>query len=132
MVVPTRGARGGGRSGGNTLPRIEAVRAEVSGVVDDYGRRMADLINERESIRVAIGESLQLTKPDEIERALFAAMRLANQRYAESTFSEYRMAVFEPGFSPELRRLLFDGVVERLELPLPRGDLQPSQRAETW
>ena len=90
------------------------------------------MLNERESIRLAIGESMQLTKPEDIDRALFAAMRLANQRYAESTFSEYKMAVFEPGLSPEVRRLLFDAVVERLELPLPRGDLQPGVRAETW
>jgi hypothetical protein len=130
LVVPTRGARGS--RGGSALPKITAVRAEISAVADDYGRNVADMLNERDSIRTAIGQSLKLTKPDEIDRALSAAMRLANQKYAENTFSEYRIAVFEPGLSPEQRRLLFDGVVERLELPLPRGDLQPSARAETW
>ena len=134
LVVPTRGARGGGRSGGasGALPKIEATRAAISAVADDYGRNIADMLNEREAIRTAIGESLNLTKADEIDRALLAAMRLANQKYADSTFSEYRTAVFEPGLSPEQRRLLFDGVVERLNLPLPRGDLQPGMRAETW
>ena len=130
MVVPTRGARSS--RGGGALSRIEAVRSEISAVADEYGRNVADMINERDSIRTAIGQSLKLTKPEEIDRALLAAMRLANQKYAESTFSEYRIAVFEPGLSPEQRRLLFDGVVERLELPLPRGDLQPASRADTW
>lgn len=132
LVVPTRGARGGGRSGGNALGRIEAVRAEISAVADGYGRRIADMLNERESIREAIGESLNLTKGEEIDRALFAAMRLANQKQAEYSFSAYRLAVFEPGLSAEQRRLLFDGVVERLDLPLPRGDLQAGPRAATW
>jgi uncharacterized membrane protein len=130
IVVPTRGARGGRAK--SALPRIAAVRAEISAVADDYGRRMADLINERDSIRQAIAEALQLTKPDEIDRALFNAMRVEVEKRAESTFAEYRTAVFEPGLSPEQRRLLFDGVVERLELPLPRGELQPGPRAETW
>ena len=132
VVVPTRGARGGGRSGKSMLPRIEAARAEISSVADEYGRRIADLLNERESIRLAIGETLNLTKPEESNRALLAALRIANQKYAESTFSEYRIAVLEPGLSPPQRRLLFDGVMERLELPLPRGDLQPESRASTW
>jgi hypothetical protein len=136
LVVPTRGARGGstrgGGPGGNPMPKIEAVRAEIAAVADEYGRRIADMFNVRESIRQGIGESLQLTKPEDIDRVLLAAMRIVNQRQAENSFSEYRTAVFEPGLSPEQRRLLFDGVVERLELPLPRGDLQASMRAETW
>jgi hypothetical protein len=131
VVVPTRGARGGGGKS-EMLSRVEAVRAQISAVADEYGRRIADQLNERESIRLAIGETLNVTKTDEIDRALFAALRVANQKYAESSFSEYRIAVFEPGLSPAQRRLLFDGVVERLELPLPRGDLQAGMRAETW
>ena len=90
------------------------------------------MLNERESIRQAVGESLNLSKADEIDRALITALRLANQKYAETSFSEYRIAVFEPGLSPAQRRLLFDSVVERLELPLPRGDFQPGARASTW
>jgi hypothetical protein len=38
IVVPTRGARGGGKS--SSLPRIEAVRAQISAVADEYGRRV--------------------------------------------------------------------------------------------
>ncbi len=145
LVVPLRGGRGGpgggaGRGGagsagagaGATDPRIDAVRAEISAVADDYGRRLADMLNERESIRLAIGEAMGTAKGGEGDRALIAAMRIANQKEAAQAFSDYRTAVFEPGFSPEQRRLLFDRVVERLELPLPRAELQPTVLADTW
>lgn len=131
IVVPTRGARAGGGPGA-AMTRIEAVRSQISAVADDYGRQLADMINERDAIRQAIGETLNLGKAEEIDRQLVAAMRLATRRQAETTFSDYRTAVFEPGLSPEQRHLLFDGVIERLELPLPRGDLQAGMRAETW
>lgn len=142
LVVPLRGGRGGpgaaagrggaGAAGGATDPRVDAVRAEISAVADDYGRRLADMLNERESIRLAIGEAMGTAKGGEGDRALIAAMRIANQKEAAQAFSDYRTAVFEPGFSPEQRRLLFDRVVERLELPLPRAELQPTILADTW
>jgi hypothetical protein len=38
----------------------------------------------------------------------------------------YQVAVFEPGLSPEQRRLLFDFAVEKLALPLPAGEILPN------
>jgi hypothetical protein len=131
LVVPTRGSRGGGTAG-SSPPKIDAVRAQIAAVAEDYARQIADMFIVREGIRQEIGQALNLTKPEDIDRVLISALRLVNQRQAENSFSEYRTAVFEPGLSPEQRRLLFDGVVERLELPLPRGDLQAAVRAETW
>lgn len=143
VVVPTRSGRGGfGGPGGGTPgggrgpapldPRVEAVRNEISAIVDTYGRRVADIFNEREMIRAEIGRLRSLEKGGDIDRLLFAAMRIANQRNADRQFSDYRAVVFEPGFSPEQRRLLFDRVVEKLELPLPRGELQPTVLADSW
>jgi hypothetical protein len=40
-------------------------------------------------------------------------------------YYEYRIAVFEPGLSPEQRRLLFANAIERLALPPPSGASQP-------
>jgi hypothetical protein len=40
-------------------------------------------------------------------------------------YYEYRIAVFEPGLSPEQRRLLFANAIEKLVLPLPGGAPQP-------
>jgi len=36
---------------------------------------------------------------------------------------DYRNAMLQPGLSPEQRRLLFDGALQKLALPLPRGEL---------
>ena len=36
-------------------------------------------------------------------------------------YRDYQTAVFQPGLSPEQRRLLFDGALQKLALPLPDG-----------
>jgi hypothetical protein len=131
LVVPMRMDRGGGAAGSH-LARVEAIRGQISTVADHYGHRMAEIINERESIRREIGETLGLAKAEEIDRALIVASRVANQKKNASAFAEYRTVVFEPGLSPGQRRLLFDRVVQQLDLPLPRGELQPTFRAQTW
>jgi hypothetical protein len=40
-------------------------------------------------------------------------------------YGEYQVAVFQPGLSPEQRRLLFDAAIEKLALPLPGGERIP-------
>jgi hypothetical protein len=40
-------------------------------------------------------------------------------------YGDYQAAVFEPGLSPEQRRLLFNAAVEKLALPLPGGERLP-------
>lgn len=139
VVVPSRGGRGG-RGGGigsggpspEALERIAAVRSQVSAVADDYGRQVVDLINETNAIRAAIGQTLGTTKAGSIDQALTAATRVATAKETHGLYRDYRVAVFQPGLSAEQRRLLFDRVVERLELPLPRAEFQPTLRAATW
>jgi hypothetical protein len=47
----------------------------------------------------------------------------AIERQEESVrYKDYRTAVFEPGLSPEQRRLLFDGALVALNLPLPGSE----------
>ena len=41
------------------------------------------------------------------------------------SYRNYQIAVFEPGLSPEQRRLLFDLALEKLSLPLPAGEIPP-------
>ncbi len=38
-------------------------------------------------------------------------------------YHDYQIAVLQPGLSPEQRRLLFGGALERLALPLPGASL---------
>lgn len=128
VVVPTRSARGEP----DAARRIEAVRTEIGAVAEDYGRQLAELIAERDAIRAEVAATLGLAKPETIDATLLAALRVANQRQNEAIYDEYRVAAFEPGLSPEQRRVLFDSVIERLELPLPRGELQPTRRGNSW
>ncbi len=139
VVVPSGPGRGGRGSRGPTPPatpealaRIDGIRTEFARVAEDYGQRVAVLINEREAIRVEIGRTLGQAKATIIDNALFAAMRVVTAKETEGLYRDYRVAVFQPGLSPGQRRLLFDHVIEELALPLPRGELQPIYRANSW
>jgi aminopeptidase N len=44
------------------------------------------------------------------------------QQEAWQQYGDYQVAVFQPGLSPEQRRLLFDAAIENLALPLPGGE----------
>ena len=78
---------------------------------------------------IPAGRVLSIPETAKLDQALGTAVRVANARETESVYREYRQALFEPGLSPEQRRLLFDGAIERLELPLPRGEMQPFLRS---
>ncbi len=137
LIAPARGGRGGaGNSSAGISPvivdQIAAVRARVSTVADDYGRHVANLINTKDEIRSEIGRGLNVTRGPAIDQARAGATRVATAKETEGLYGDYRIAVFQPGLSPEQRRLLFDSVVERLELPLPRAELQPTFRAASW
>ncbi len=132
LVIPSRFGRGAGSPPADLTAQIAAIREELSAVANDYGSRLAEAINERDAIRVEVTRSLNTSKADRVDAALGTAMRVATARETEDVYREYRVALFQPGLSPEQRRLLFDGVVERLEMPLPRGELQPVMRAATW
>ncbi|MFZ9838833.1 MAG: hypothetical protein ACO3JJ_09905 [Opitutaceae bacterium] len=132
VVVPLRNERGAKPAAPDTPARISALRESISAVAEDYGRRLAGFINERDAIRAEAGALLQLGRADRLDQALQTAMRVANARETQEVYRDYRTALFAPGLSPEQRRLLFDHVIVRLELPLPRGELQPVNRQPTW
>ncbi len=113
-------------------PRVAAVRTAAGAVAEDYGRQIAELVNELNAIRVEIAQALGTTRAGAIDHVLNSAMRVATARENDSRYGDYRIAVFQPGLSPAQRRLLFDGVMERLALPLPRGEMQPVGRAARW
>ncbi len=129
VVVPTRGR--GGR-GSADAGKIETLRTTLTEIADAYGRKLAGLVNERDAIRREAGTLLGAADTARIDAALTSANRAAVQKQNEIAYHDYRVAVFEPGLSPEQRRLLFDASIESLGLPLPRGELQPVRRASTW
>ena len=133
IVMPSRGSRGGrGGPPPETLSRIEDVRARISAIADDYGQRIAALINERDAIRAEISRTLGKASAASTDNALQTAMRVVTAKETEGLYGDYRIAVFQPGLSPGQRRLLFDSVMEQLDLPLPRGEPQTMYRANSW
>lgn len=129
LVIPRRG-RGDG--GGETKTLIQSIEAELGAVSEQYGRNVVELLNEIEAVRQEAGRILGKTDPKTIEAAIGAATRVAALQETEDGYREYRTAVFEPGLLPAQRRLLFDGAIEKLDLPLPRGEPQPTRRASSW
>jgi hypothetical protein len=130
IVIPARAGRGGASP--ETLAAVNAIRARIAAIADDYGRRIAELINEKDAIRTEVAQMMGTAKATAIDNALAAASRVVTAKATEDSYRDYRVAVFQPGLSPEQRRLFFDYVVERLELPLPRGEPQPTFRPSTW
>lgn len=114
------------------LARIQAVRNEYAAVADEYGRRFERIVAEKDAIAADAQQVLGTSRPDAVNQAIATAVRVSVARENEDAYREYRLAVFQPGMSPEQRRLLFDAVVENLGLPLPPGELQPSNRGKTW
>lgn len=132
-VIPSRGfGRGGAGGAAPDQAKVQAARDAFAAAAEDYGRRLAELINEKDALVAEVGAALGTKKTDTISNAFTAALRVASARETESSYRDYRVAVFQPGLSPEQRRLLFDSVVEQLALPLPRGELQPAQRGNSW
>jgi hypothetical protein len=111
---------------------LAKVHAELTAVADAYGRRLAELVNEQDAIRDEGAALLKDPKKERVDHALIVASRLAIRQENEDAYRDYRIAVLEPGLSPEQRRLLFDRAIEKLDLPLPRGEVQVSKRSNRW
>jgi len=125
-VQPRRAFRD--RPAGEIQQRIEAVSHEMSATAEDYGRHFAELANETDAIRRDVTESLGNAARPIVEDALSGAVRYAALQESNDAYRDYRTAVFEPGLSPEQRRLLFGSALLQLDLPLLRGELQPVYR----
>lgn len=112
--------------------RLADLRARVSTIENDYRTRAEAVLAELNLLRRETGEAIGRTAPEQIDARLNDAIRYVAERDNQEGYRDYRLAVFEPGLSPEQRRLVFDGAMEKLSLPLPRGEYQPTRRAATW
>lgn len=111
--------------------QIAGVQAALTNVATEYGVELARLINEMNATKRDIAAESG-GQERAAETALAIAVRSAIQEERNELYADYRTAVFQPGLSPEQRRLLFDGTMERLDLPLPRSELQPARRGRAW
>ncbi len=113
-------------------PRMQAIEAQMTVIAERFGRGLTDLVNETDAIRTEAAAALGNPSAATVEAALVTARSLAAIKDSADAYREYRLAVFEPGMSPEQRRLLFGGAVEKLDVPLLRGEFQPTRRAAGW
>lgn len=111
---------------------LERLNGEMAEIVQRYGNRLAEIVNERDAIRAETGVFLGTKDAAAIDNALNTAARAALAQENADAYAEYRTAVWEPGLSIEQRRLLLDGALQRLDLPLPRGEMQPQRRGNAW
>lgn len=121
------------RRGADVRPEEAAqLKPELDAIVADYNREMAELADRHEALRrEALAQAID-RNPGAVEAALDKALRIIAQRTAASAYDDYRIAVFEPGLLPEQRRVMFAAAIARLDLPLPRGEWQPTQLNARW
>ncbi|MEO6567568.1 MAG: hypothetical protein ABIO94_02295, partial [Opitutaceae bacterium] len=109
----------------NTQRKMEAATLAMAALANRYGSRFAEIQKESASLRGAIGESLSQPGDPGAEAAFGQALFASTAGLAG--YADYRIAVLEPGLSPEQRRLFFGHALRELQLPLPPGVLQPTR-----
>ena len=95
----------------------------------EHRTQAAALAQEHAGISAAITELAAadpaLTRGRSAESLLQEFTTAAIQRGVRPLYTDYATAVFQPGLSPEQRRLLFGAALGKLALPLPGGEFQP-------
>ena len=119
----------GREAGAGTPAGQDRLRQTIAAFTRDHAARYAALEKEKEGIRAELarlgGDRTAETAPGPAADGLIKNFTDSFQQYERwRLYYEYRIAVFEPGLSPEQRRLLFDAGIEKLALPLPGGTLQ--------
>lgn len=106
--------------------RLNSVREAVTAFNRDYGPKFAALKEEQEHIRTAIAAWANTSAGKEEKRSVDDLLRDFEQSRRRQevwqNYKDYQNAVLLPGLSPEQRRLLFNGAIEKLALPLPPGE----------
>ncbi len=121
-----------GSSSFNSYRDTEKIRNEATEELVKLSKRydlvIAGLVEESTAIKRELAETMKTKDTSELSLATAEAARRAIEQETDDSIDEYFVAVFEPGLSPPQRRLLFDGAMESLEMPLPGGEMQPTRR----
>lgn len=112
-----------------SVERRQSVIAAVTSFNRERRQQVAALAQESASIRAAAAE-FTAAHPESlagksVDRLLQEYGRASMQKENRPRYEDYHTAVFQPGLSPEQRRLLFDAALQKLALSLPAGELQP-------
>ncbi|MGD1030409.1 MAG: hypothetical protein ABSA05_04650 [Opitutaceae bacterium] len=102
----------------------ESTRQAIAAFTGENAARYAALAKMRESIRTDLSK-MEAGNAAPVSSDAMVAQFSDSLRKLETywDYRDYRNAVLQPGLSPEQRRLLFDGALQKLALPLPKGEL---------
>ena len=129
---PSREPAGKGKSGpgGPGNERDEKIRQTIAAFTHENAGRYAALEKSKEAIRNDLarlaGTGAVVVKGPYADVLSKNFSEAVQQLETWRNYRYYQVAVFEPGLSPEQRRLLFDFAVEKLALPLPAGEILPN------
>jgi hypothetical protein len=137
MLIPdARSAPGEGGTryvapDGSSLPAGRAAKIQQS--VAEFDRTQAGLVaalnKEKAAIRASLAEHMRSRGAPQDRKSVDDLLReFENARQQQELwekFRDYQAAVLLPGLSPAQRRLLFDGAIVQLGLPLPAGTVVP-------
>lgn len=105
-----------------------SLEATVTAMAEDYTQTYAALAQEGSRLQKEVAQLPEFASPGTAAVAIGKAARAALFRQNGDPFEDYRIAVLVPGLSPAQRRLMFDSALVKLDLPMPRGNLQPIRR----
>jgi len=115
------------RAGPASPPATPAeIRQAIAAFTQENAARYAALNQSRDFIRDETAK-LAAGPPDAGGDGALQARFSTSLRQLESywDYHDYQIAVLQPGISPGLRQILFEGGLEKLSLPLPGAAMQP-------
>jgi hypothetical protein len=112
------------------IAKVDAIKAQLATFNAEQTRRLAALAAEKDRIHhdITVAVKARLGSAENSLDLDLLLKNFADQFERQEIWQRYRdydIAVFEPGLSPEQRRLLFADALVQLDLPLPPGSRDP-------
>jgi len=112
------------------IAKVDALKAQLVTFNAEQTRRLAALAAEKDRLQSDLTTAVKarFALADNSFDLDLLLKNFADQfarQEASQRFRDYDTAVFEPGLSPEQRRLLFADALVQLDLPLPPGSRDP-------
>jgi hypothetical protein len=111
--------------------RVAGVTAQLVAFNAEQTRRFNTLIAQKSKIQTDLNKAVKAKFEPNAQNSVGMDLLLKNfasqfaQQETWQRYRDYDTAVYEPGLSPEQRRLLYADALVQLDLPLPRGSRNP-------
>lgn len=111
---------------------VESTEQQLEVIAAAFKQRMTEQAKGYEALMAEAKALMPDASTGQIYSMVQVPMRMALREDHRDAFYEYYLATLEPGFSIEQRRLLFGSAVKHLDLNLPLGEMQPTERQLMW